>query len=89
VAELVRVLWAYPTHRSSLDQEAGFRGTVRYSIVSISWFIRAACPFDWGWKPENSLQKTDVNWGPRSETTSILAMEPENMEQDSLCGLLS
>ena len=51
------------------------------SAVSISWFLRSVWPLDWGWYPEdrltvaprseqNSLQNTEVNWEPRSETTS-------------------
>ena len=37
VAELVRVLWEYSTHRSSDQDETG--DVIQQSAVSISWFL--------------------------------------------------
>ena len=76
------VLLAYSTQISCSDQEAGLWLIKQRRVVSSSWFILSVCPLDWGWNPEdrlteaptrlqNSLQKTDVNWGPQSETTSV------------------
>ena len=81
MAELVRVLWAYSTHNRCWDQEDGFWDVMHRRVVSISWFILSAWPFDWGWYPDvklavapkrlqNSRQNTEENWGPLSETTS-------------------
>lgn len=36
MAELVRELWAYSTHRSCWDQEDGFWDTMQRRAVSIS-----------------------------------------------------
>ena len=59
----VRVLCAYSTHTSWSDQEAGL------------WFTRQRRVEDRlteaPTRLQNSLQKTDVNWGPQSETTSV------------------
>ncbi len=77
MAELVRVLWAYSTHRSWRDQEEGFWDTIHHRAVSISWFFLSVWPLAWGWylddkltwapnNWQNSLQKINVNWGPRS-----------------------
>jgi len=81
VAELVWVLWAYSMHSSCLDQVEGCLDAMQWSTVSISCFILSDWLLDWGWQPEDRLvvapmrqqnphQNTEVNWGPRSETTS-------------------
>ena len=64
------------------NQDEGFWEAMHRRAVSSSWFMRAVCPLLWGWNPEdrlavapsrlqNSLQNTDENWGPRSDTTSM------------------
>lgn len=81
VDELTIILWAYSTHISNLDQVDGLLETMQRRATSISWFLRSTWLLDWGWKAEdrlavapirvqNSLQKTEENCGPRSETTS-------------------
>ena len=80
--EQVRVLCTYSTHTIWSDQEAGLRFTKHLRVVSRSGLTFLVCPLDCGWKPEdrlavaptrlqNSLQKTELNLGPRSETTSV------------------
>ena len=53
--EQVRVICAYSTHISWLDQEARLRFTRHRRVVSRSWFTLSVWPLDWGWMPEDRL----------------------------------
>lgn len=55
MVELVRLLWAYSTHKSCWDLNEGFRETMRQRAVSISWFLCSIWPLDLGWNPEDRL----------------------------------